>query len=764
MTNPCAPALTRTHCLSFWRMGLCLLSLHPLLLAASKNDWPVIPAEELACTASPLDPEAPAEILERLIDLDLRGAPVDTYETEYTRYKIYAPEKSDAYTRVSRIFASNTGSSYAYEDLDITARLTLPDGTVKLFTKKDLRDRPYKSSVNSSGALSRLFASEVSAREKFLAVTGVLPGSILEYRISRERGSTADLTIINSFNASRTFPLQNRDLPTRKASFVSKAPTDSRFSYQVFTINRSIGQSVQNSDRKKGIISITATNLPPSRTEPLSGPLASYSLNILECISDTNSQYRSRSNSTLSVSANTKTDGLWSPIAARAYWVFTDSSEVTASVKKLAAKLTASASDPLEKARAIHDYIQKSCQEYRRRPKPTSGATAKRIISIDNIIECINEPSSDYRVSPLDYLHLAHALYKSIGLETRGIRFPDRSNFPFGPQLVAETALPEWAVQVKIDGTWHNSMPHNFPIIPFPSLPWKCEGQLALVAKEGAQELIEIENSKSTFSKIFNSTTLSLQPDGTLEAQAKRKYSGHHATTLRASLSKSKNPNAIKGVIRRLILSDLADAGASSSASDNTDTPDDSTPPNTAPSDQTSVTITDINGLDDTSAPIEINYTFRIPSYALVTPERIILRPSVYRSKDKHPFSSETRQNAVRFPFAWQEIDSVTLALPEGFALETPNLPSAQAGPILHHRHKITTDLAAKTLNYRREFVCNVNFFPANQYPTLKAWFDNVEHADHHEIILSKAAAQNPAPPAPAAVESTPATPAANPT
>ncbi len=746
MTISFTPVPTRRQSHSIWLMGLSLISFSTFLLAAPKDDWPAISPEELASTASPQDPEAPAEILYRRIEIDLREAPVGRTETDYIRYKIYAPEKSDAYTRVSRL-SVNSGSSYSYTDLNITARLTLPDGSVSLFTKNDLKDRPYLRGATDSSILSRLFGGgDYSLNEKFLAVTGVLPGSILEYRISEERGSTADYTIVRDGNFSTIYPLQNRDLPCRKVDFIGRTPKDSRYPMQNYVLNRSIGQSTQQYDKNKGIITVTATNVPPSHSEPLTGPVASYTLSVLQCINDTETQLISRTHSTLSSTVTPGTDGPWAPIANRSYMLYTDYSEVTSKIKKTSAQITASAQTPLEKARAIHDYAQDACEKFRRHPRPTTRTDFRWVSSIDDILQWITDQKTYYYITPTDFLHLANALYKAAGFETRGIRLPDRSRFPFSPQLVAADCLPIWALQVKIDGQWVGSMPHYSPLIPFATLPSPSEGLLGLVAKSGKQELVEIPNSKAAVSKIINTATLILLPDGTLEGEATRKYTGHHATAIRSRLLKKKNPTAAKKKLQAILLADLADSSALSGPSADADDDDDDTADTANPAEQTSVKITKLKGDSDTASALEVTYTFRIPGYALISPERIILRPSVYRAKDKSPFSSATRTNAIRFDFAWQEIDNLTLKLPEGFVLESPALPEADAGPILFHRHRLTYDPATQTLNYRREFFCEATFFPASQYPVIKAWFDTVNFADHQEIILSKSAPAAPSP------------------
>src|SRR5687768_1125390 len=73
------------------------------LPAASKVNWlPIAPAD-LAQSTPQLEPEAPAEALLVSIDIEDSDFPRERKIVEYTRYKIFSPDKVENITRISRV-------------------------------------------------------------------------------------------------------------------------------------------------------------------------------------------------------------------------------------------------------------------------------------------------------------------------------------------------------------------------------------------------------------------------------------------------------------------------------------------------------------------------------------------------------------------------------------------------------------------------------------------------------------------------------------
>ena len=126
----------------------------------------------------------PAEVLLWTISVDDSYYPENRTIHEYLRYKIYDPEKSVDLTRISELTTAWDGEELG--SVDFLAHLTLPDGTAKDFTKDSIQQRNVAQSRSDQNWFSRLMSgSGADVQEKFLAITGIEPGSILEIQFTR---------------------------------------------------------------------------------------------------------------------------------------------------------------------------------------------------------------------------------------------------------------------------------------------------------------------------------------------------------------------------------------------------------------------------------------------------------------------------------------------------------------------------------------------------------------------------------------------------
>ncbi len=731
-----------------WSLGVSFFLLTSLLSAAPKDDWlPIIPAE-LAETRSTTNPDVPAEILYRRIESDLREAPFGMARHEYLRYKIYNPEKSDAYTRISQLDFSGLlpGGSATDFKVEIRAKLTLPDGTTKLFTKADIKERSLQKSASDNSLLSRMFGDDNSVTEKYLAVTGVTAGSILEYQLINEYAISIPDDILEKAikyypGGTTTCPLQNHYLPVRKVEFFGQFPLSKYLDVQYHTLNDKFGNITRNVDKKKDMFCITATDLPPINQEPLSGASGYNTLTVLECLINTDIVRTTRSYASPNVVWNPAREGAWSAVAAPAYAEWEDCSEVTRKVKKLAEEITNQAKTPEEKAQLIHRYAQNAYQEFRLKPRP-QGRQKEGVRKMDDIITRDKNPQLSLGAN--DFLFLANALYKACGLECRGMLFHNRSRYPFNPQLAIRTLMSDWAVAVKLNGEWVYSMPQSGRRLPFGSLPWYCERTKGLVLKTGPQELIDSPPGKSADARILNSAELTLAPDGTLSGEAKRTYLGHHAYEIH-SRAGNKKDKVLKRFFQHLIESDFKaviqtattdDSHVVEREGDDVAAADaDSRPTRHKPS----VIIKNVSGLSS-DGPIVVEYSLLLPSYAQILPDRVLFAPSVFRSTDKHPFTASERHNPIRLPFAWQEIDKLTLTYPAEYVLEALDAPAFPSSVLLHYKNKLTDDPATHTLTFRREFASELITIPAEKYSIFKTWCDEAQRADQYQLVLTKKA------------------------
>jgi hypothetical protein len=110
-------------------------------------------------------------------------------------------------------------------------------------------------------------------------------------------------------------------------------------------------------------------------------------------------------------------------------------------------------------------------------------------------------------------------------------------------------------------------------------------------------------------------------------------------------------------------------------------------------------------------------------------------------------FAASGRKNDVYFHYPWSEVDHLTIELPAGFALDSPDAPAAitpdMTQGISEHAIKMGLTADGHMLIYDRKFFFggrNNILFPVKSYVGLKTLFDMVNKGDDHTITLKQSA------------------------
>ncbi len=698
MTTSASPVLVRLRrCAGFLRTGLALpllLSAVGTLAGAAPQPWLPITEEEKAAKASPLEPDAAAEVLFQRWDVDDRGFPQLQTRRDYVRYKIYDPERATDVTRISLV---TTYGIFSDDKVEVHARLISPDGAIKEFGKADIKERPLSRTAVESTWSSRLFGGDsYGAKEKFLAVKGIVPGSILEFQTEEKHFYVLPVT---------SFVLQRPRIPVRLVEFSLQPGKDHNYAHDPFIFNTSNAEFKQDPKTKR--ITVTGKNLPSLLDEPFSGSRMDYALTLMSCYTRLRmAMLTAKTN--WSVTFDDKA-GKWVPFATIMFMVQQELGNPSKRVKAAAIEAIKGAETDLQKARQIHNYVQKQHLAFLKKPvdKERVVFTTSDTV-IDDLLHEGRERSSFARSQ--HFYWLALGMYRAAGLQPTSILLPDRSSRRFNPKLVAGAFLSEECIGLKIDGKWVWSYPNAPYVLPFGGLPWRYEGQVGLVAQEKKEEFIPIPHLPAAQSAVNNIGIFKLNADGALTGEFLHRLSGHPAAVVRQrvrSLSDEKRDE----FYRRMLEDELKGAD---------------------------LKVTKVAGLDDPDASVDITYKVEVSGFATGTDDRLVFRPSVFRAHSTSPFSAKERRNLIRFPFPWSEIDRVMIIMPPGYALETKSAAPSYPTESLIYRLGISYDAPKRTLHLRREFVVDATDIPVSLYKDLKGWFDAVADSDRHDLVLVK--------------------------
>jgi hypothetical protein len=139
--------------------------------------------------------------------------------------------------------------------------------------------------------------------------------------------------------------------------------------------------------------------------------------------------------------------------------------------------------------------------------------------------------------------------------------------------------------------------------------------------------------------------------------------------------------------------------------------------------------------------PVVVRSKIRIPAYADVIGNRLVLPLAFFERGSSPLFTSETREHPVHFNYAHRQIDEIEYLFPESYELPLVVRPQAVGNPEgeLGVGYKVSHDASVRAIHYERNFSLGVQGridFEAREYPRLKSAFDRIRASDDHALIL----------------------------
>jgi len=665
-----------------------------MLNASAKEKWQKATASELTNMTPALEAGAAAEALLWKIKVDDSSFPESRTVDEYIRYKVFDPQRADHLMRLSQQSISYDGTEL--RDAEISACLTLPDGTTKEFGSESLKERTIVKKAAADSLVQQIFgAPGLEMKERFLAVGTVEPGSVVEVRIS----VTEHYPRLAYYRQ-----LQMNEVPVIKLEYLHSAASEDRFSRSLSVLNSKLVEWKAN--KRTGEISVWGNNLPSIKQEPFDGGASYYAATTV--LSYT--QLKTISTKAADRHRLFGRDHPWAPIATVMNWTAEDHITVTRKVKKTAAELTKNAGSDLEKAQCIHNFVQKLFMQFARQEGKNRVVMMKATdrVSMDEVID-FEQTKPDQLLSS-DFLWLAASLYRAAGFRAEVLMLPNQRIAPFLRNIPSRALLEDLCVAVLIDGAWQYSLPNSKVPQSFNWLPWENQGFGGLLALDSKEDFIDVPFSPASLSRIKNVGTLRLESDGTLSGSCQISFTGHDATRVRHQLQGQKTERQTT-IARKNLVRQFAPAEVSS---------------------------LEIENIDDPGKPVQISFFLRWPGYAAMANDRLIFRPFVFRANEHPPFAADERRNAVYFPYKHEETDTLTLALPEGYEVEAKEAPPSSPGEILSYEIQIGYNHKTHALHIQRDFKSSLISANATSYPMIKHWYDAISTCDQHSLVLKK--------------------------
>ncbi|MEP6925445.1 MAG: DUF3857 and transglutaminase domain-containing protein [Pyrinomonadaceae bacterium] len=551
--------------------------------------------------------------------------------------------------------------------------------------------------TKSDGSTVELKADDVFEREivkgngvkikaKSFAMPGIEPGAIIEYRWKEIRGDTLSYYDRISFG---------REIPVENVTFHLKPLSIPGFPYgmraQVFN-----GTNTPFAKEKAGFYSTSMTNVPSFKEEP-----------------QMPDEYAVRPWMLIYYSEDKKLDPqkFWKEHGKTVYENNKTGIKINDDVREATAKAVGDAATPEQKTERIFNYIRNNIKDVYDDVHNFSDADKKKVQENKTPAGTLKLGVGD----GTDINRLFVAMLTAVGLEARITNLPSRSDIGFNINFTDDYFMRSTNVAVKLGDKWKFLDP-AVRYMPYGMLSWEEEGQPVLISDPKEPIWSQTEASAPEQSLGKRTGKFKLLEDGTLEGEVQMEFTGHLAAYYKEYNDEDtpqQREETLKNLVKRNVLS--------------------------------SAELSDIRveNATDPEKPFVYAYKVRVPGYGTRTGKRIFLQPNFFERSSSPLFQSSTRRYDVQFQYSYEELDSITIELPAGYSLESPDVPGAvvDAQKIGLNEVKMTIK-DNKTLIYERKFYFGKNGylnFPAKSYTALKSLFEAYQKNDVHSLTIRQA-------------------------
>ena len=139
-------------------------------------------------------------------------------------------------------------------------------------------------------------------------------------------------------------------------------------------------------------------------------------------------------------------------------------------------------------------------------------------------------------------------------------------------------------------------------------------------------------------------------------------------------------------------------------------------------------------GWEATDDPLVAKFSVEVPDYASTAGKRLLAPAYLFQLKQNQAFTHGQRKYPVYFPYPFTETDSVSIAVPSGFAIES--VPQQRDAKLPYARYQNTSQFDGLHLVTQRNLFFNGVYFPLEKYSELKDFFGTVQTGDEQQAVL----------------------------
>jgi hypothetical protein len=533
-------------------------------------------------------------------------------------------------------------------------------------------------------------SSGLRIKAKSFALPGVEPGSIIEYRWREVRNDSLAMYLRLQFQ---------RDVPVRLVKYYIKPLSIPGFPFgmRAKTFHGSTTPFVKEKD---GFYSTTMSDVPAFREEPRMPPENEVRPWMLVFYSE---------DKKLAVAQ------YWKEKGKEFHEIFKSRTKVSDEIKKAAAEAIGDATEPEKKLERIFEFCRSKIKNVN---DDASGMTTEE----RNKLKENKSPADTLKRGMgkgIDIDMLFASLAVAAGFDVRMANLADRSDTFFDPTFPDDYFISTFDIAVRVGDAWRFYDPAS-TYEPVGMLRWQEEGQDTLISDPKEPTWVQTPMSPPNKSQEKRSGKFRLLEDGTLEGDVRIEYSGHAASD-KKEYNDDDSPAQREETLRESVKVRMSTAELSDIK---------------------------IENVTDPIKPFVYAYHVRVPGYAQRTGKRLFLQPGFFTHGLAPLFTSSARKHDIYFHYPWSEQDRISIELPAGYALDSPDVPAPitpeMTRQICAQKIRIAITKEGNILVYERDFFFGGDgsvLFPVTGYAGVKGLFDTISRADNHTITLKQTAA-----------------------
>jgi Domain of Unknown Function with PDB structure (DUF3857) len=302
-------------------------------------------------------------------------------------------------------------------------------------------------------------------------------------------------------------------------------------------------------------------------------------------------------------------------------------------------------------------------------------------------------------------------LARAAGLDAHPALVAGRAQHFFNPQRMNSGELTANLVVVKLNGKDIFCDP-GAAFTPYGLLPWVETGASGRLLDKDGGTWVETPLPPSAVTRIERVANLQLDEDGSLEGKVTVTYTGLEAQAWRVD-ERNEDDAARKRALEEGLKHIIPAA--------------------------CEVELKNAPEWNGSKTPVVAEFEVKIPGWLSTAGKRELLPTGFFVNTEKHLFEHSTRTFPVYFRFPILKTDEITIALPQGWKVDSELKPLNQDAKAI--AYSFSAESKQGTVHVQRSIRTDIFLVPADKYSILRSFYQYIRTADDQQIVLIPGAA-----------------------